>query len=100
MGRLGEVAIVLALFVLLGTLHGTRGQYDDYSYEYNDEADGYDYEEEEYYQEEDAVVMIEREEAVREGADPIANSDVQQRELLDQGGLGASSDGHQGVLYP
>merc|ERR1719289_452867 len=82
MGRLGEVAIVLALFVLLGTLHGTRGQYDDYSYEYNDEADGYDYEEEEYYQEEDAVVMIEREEAVREGEHPIVEIGSPQNQEL------------------
>ena len=26
----GEVASLLALFLLLGTLHGTRAQYDDY----------------------------------------------------------------------
>ena len=37
MERLGEVAIFLALFVLFGTLHGTRGQYDDYDdYKYED----------------------------------------------------------------
>merc|ERR1719289_213236 len=82
MGRLGEVAIVLALFVLLGTLHGTRGQYDDYSYEDNDEADGYDYDDEEYYQEEDAVVMIEREEAVREGEHPIVEIGSPQNQEL------------------
>ena len=62
MGRLGEVEILLALFVLLGTLQGTSGQYDDYmtSEEYN-EYKGYDYEEDEYYQEEDAVVLVESE---------------------------------------
>merc|ERR1719209_2177078 len=67
MGRLGEVAILLTLFVLLGSLHGTSGQYDDYSYDYNDEADGDDYEEEEHYQEEDAVVMAELVEATEGG---------------------------------
>ena len=67
MGRLGEVEILLALFVLLGSLHGTRGQYDDYmtSEEYN-EYKGYDYEDE-YYQEEDAVVMAELVEATEGG---------------------------------
>ena len=40
MGRPGEVALLLALFVLLGSLHVTRAQYDHY--------DDYDYEEEDY----------------------------------------------------
>ena len=58
MGRPGEVAFLLALFVLLGTLHGTRAQYDDYGFEDYDESD-YDYDdddggEEADYQEEDA----------------------------------------------
>ena len=30
MRRPREVVFLLALFLLLGTLHGTRGQYDDY----------------------------------------------------------------------
>ena len=37
MRRPGEVVFLLALFLLLGTLHGTRGQYDDYDdYKYED----------------------------------------------------------------
>merc|ERR1712243_95159 len=46
MGRLGKVAFLLALFVLLGALQGTRAQYDedDYGYEDYDESD-YDYDE-------------------------------------------------------
>ena len=53
MGRLVEVALLLALFVFL---HGARAQYDDYDYEDYDEADSYDYDEaedvEEDFQEE------------------------------------------------
>ena len=45
MGRLGEVALLLALFVLLGNMQGTRAQYDEYDYEDYDEAD---YDEDEY----------------------------------------------------
>merc|ERR1712130_1024790 len=45
--RPGEVAFLLALFVLLGTLHGTRAQYGDYDdYDYNE--DEFDYGDEEY----------------------------------------------------
>merc|ERR1719295_1356838 len=47
MGRPGGVAFLLALFVLLGTMHGTRAQYEDYD-EYE-----YDYRDEEY-EDEDA----------------------------------------------
>merc|ERR1719175_279821 len=39
MGWAGEVAFLLALFVLLGTLHGTRAQYEDYGLEDFDESD-------------------------------------------------------------
>ena len=48
MGRPGKVAFLLALFVFLGTLQGTRAQYDedDYGYEDYDESD-YDYDDEE-----------------------------------------------------
>ena len=61
MGRPGKVAFLLALFVLLGTLQGTRAQYDDYGFEDYDESD-YDYddgwvdavEEEEYKEEAEA----------------------------------------------
>ena len=51
MGRPGRVALLIALFVLLGTLHGTRAQYDDYefhNYKEDDFADDeYLYEDEE-----------------------------------------------------
>jgi len=48
MGRPGKVAFLLALLVFLGTLQGTRAQYDedDYGYEDYDESD-YDYDDEE-----------------------------------------------------
>merc|ERR1719381_244845 len=84
MGRLGEVAILLALFVLFGTLHGTRGQYPGYNYEDYDEADGYDYDDEEYYQEEDAVVMVERVslERVEEVGPPIVEIGPPQNQEL------------------
>ena len=61
MGRPGKVAFLLSLFVLLGTLHGTKAQYDfDYDdfgfdeddYDYEEEGDGYEGEEEEEHQEE------------------------------------------------
>ena len=47
MGWPGEVAFLLALFVLLGTIHGTRAQYEDYD-DYDYEEDDYDYDDEEY----------------------------------------------------
>ena len=47
MARPGEVAFLLALFVLLGTIHGTRAQYEDYD-DYDYEDDDYDYDDEEY----------------------------------------------------
>ena len=56
MGRLGEVALLFALFVLLGTLHGTKAQYDEYGeYDYDESDYNYedDYGEEADYQEED-----------------------------------------------
>ena len=52
MGRPGEVAFLLALFVLLGTLHGTRAQYDDYD-DYNYEEDDYDSDDGEEYEDEE-----------------------------------------------
>merc|ERR1712212_597695 len=52
MGRPGEGAFLLALFVFFGTMHGTRAQYEDYDdYGYNE--DEYDYRDEEY-EDEDA----------------------------------------------
>ena len=40
MGQPRKVAFFLALFVLLGTLHGTRAKFDDYDYEdYEDYED-------------------------------------------------------------
>ena len=52
MGRPGEVAFLLALFVLLGTLHGTRAQYDDYD-DYDYEEDDYDSDDGEEYEDEE-----------------------------------------------
>ena len=59
MGRPGEVALLLALFVLLGTIHSTRAQYDDYD-DYGFDEDDYDYDDdweegEDGYEEELAV---------------------------------------------
>merc|ERR1711971_881028 len=74
MGRLGEGAILLALFVLLGNMQGTRAQYDEYDYEDYDEAGSYDYDEdedvEEDYQEEDADTSAGPEEAGGGGISP------------------------------
>merc|ERR1719209_297759 len=76
MGRLGEVALLLALFVLLGSLHGTRAQYDEYDYEDYDEYGSYDYDEDEDmdedYQEEDADASGRPEEAGEGGEAPMA----------------------------
>merc|ERR1719209_1618727 len=76
MGRLGEVALLLALFVLLGSLHGTRAQYDEYDYEDYDEYGSYDYDEDEDmdedYQEEDADASGGPEEAGEGGEAPMA----------------------------
>ena len=52
MGRPGEVAFLLALFVLLGTLHGIGAQYDDYD-DYNYEEDDYDDDDGEEYEDEE-----------------------------------------------
>ena len=65
MGRPGEVAFLLALVILLWTLHGTRAQYDDYDYddeEYEDacmedgdcDEDGDGFPDEEYAEAEDS----------------------------------------------
>ena len=55
MGRLGEVALFLALFLLLGMLHGTRAQYDGPLDDFEDyDEPEYDFVEDEDYQEEDA----------------------------------------------
>ena len=61
MGRLGEVAFLLVLFVLLGTLHRTRAQYDHYVYEDYDESD---YDESDYGTGEDRDVEDNQEEDV------------------------------------
>ena len=95
MRRFGEVALLFTLFVLLGSMHGIRAQYDEYDYEDYDEAGSYDYEEDkdtvEDYQEGDADASTGPEEPGEGGwsTDSRLHSDVQQRELLDQGGLGA-----------
>ena len=73
MGRLGEVAILLTLVVLLGSLHGTRGQYngpwddfEDYDErEYDFIEDEEEQEEEENFQEEDVQAS-----AKPEGGEP------------------------------
>ena len=74
MGRLGdgEVALLLALFVLLGSMHCTRAQYDEYDYQDYDEADSYDYDEDEdveedFPEEEDASAEPEE---VGKGGEP------------------------------
>ena len=86
MGRLGEVALFLALSVLLGTQHGTTAQYssqypvaypnvpwDDFE-DYADFAE----DEEEDYQEEDAEPEPEPEEAAEVGEPPRANPQNQE----------------------
>ena len=77
MGRPGKVAFLLALLVLLGTLHRAKAQYDDYGFEDYDESD-YDYEEDDDgeeadYQEEDADASGEE-----DGEEPIASTEVGQ----------------------
>ena len=42
MGQPRKVAFLLALFVLLGTLHGTRAKFDDYDYEDYEDMSRYD----------------------------------------------------------
>ena len=82
MGRLGEVALLLALFVLLGRMQGTRAQYDEYDYEDYDEADSYDYDEdddmEEDYKEEDADGNASPEEADEVGEVPLDDPENQE----------------------
>ena len=74
MGRLGEVALLLVLFVLLGMLHGTRAQYDGPwdDFEDYDERE-YDFVEDEDYEEEDAEPEPEPDEA-DEGGEPPRDS--------------------------
>ena len=72
MGRLGEVALLLALFVLLGTraqYNGPWDDFEDYDEREYDFAEDEDLEEEDYYQEEDADASAELEE-VNEGGEP------------------------------
>ena len=72
MGRSGEVVsiLLLAFFVLLGIIHGTTAQYDDYDdYEY--EEDDYDYGEDEDEDEyEDEAEDSEDSEVVTEEGEP------------------------------
>ena len=79
MGRLGEVALLLALFVLLGSMSGTRAQYDEYDYEDYDEAD-YDEDEdvEEDYQEREADTSATPEETGEGGISPTAGAQNQE----------------------
>ena len=78
MGRLGEVALLLALFVLLGSMHGTRAQYDEYDYEDYEEADSYDHDEDEDVEEEDAETSATPEEASEGGVSPTAGPQNQE----------------------
>ena len=61
MGRPGEAALLLALFVLSGLLHGTGAQYDDY--------DDYSYEEDDFH-EPDLEYMDEYEEEAADDEEP------------------------------
>jgi len=81
MGRLGEVALLLALFLLLGS----RAQYnrpwdnfEDYDEREYDFDEDEDLEDEEDYQEEDADASAEPEEADEEGEPPRAHSQNQE----------------------
>ena len=81
MGRPGEVAFLLALFLLLGIMHSIRAQYDHYDYEDYDEPDRYDFDEDEdveddYSQEEEADASRDAE-GVSEEGDPPATSPVE-----------------------
>ena len=78
MGWPGEVAFLLALFVLLGTLHGTRAQYEDYDdYGYNE--DEYDYRDEEYEDEDaDAEPEGDGDDGDAEGSPPTAHPQNQE----------------------
>merc|ERR1719365_482427 len=146
MGWPGEVAFLLALFVLLGMLHGTRAQYEDYGLEDFDESDDDLFDYDDAYGGEEADLEEEFADGSRDtetdvdrdnwGSPPTAgavemnqeftpdcnnencwirvdwessngwrcgnesgvHTRLQQRELLDQGGLGASSKGHLDVL--
>ena len=81
MRRFGEVALLFTLFVLLGSMHGIRAQYDEYDYEDYDEAGSYDYEEDkdtvEDYQEGDADASTGPEEPGEGGKPPTAGPQIQ-----------------------
>ena len=83
MRRPGEVALLLALFVLLGTLHGTSAQYDDYD-DYNYGED-YDYSHLDYESDEDEEEMLvepqlepKEDSEYEEGRPPTANPQNQE----------------------
>merc|ERR1712130_866317 len=81
MGRLGEVSLFLALFLLLGILHGTRAQYDSTLDDFEDyDEPEYDFveDEEEDYQEEDAESEPEPVEAADAGETPTAGPQNQE----------------------
>ena len=91
MGRPGEVVLLLALLVLLGTIHGTRAQYDNYDYEDYDEADNYDFAEdenveEEDYQEEDADASGDTEDGDEGGRPPTASPPWSLNPMCDNDG--------------
>jgi len=84
MGRLGEVAFLLALFVLLRNVHRTRAQYDHYDYEVQAQALGYGTDEDEDVEEEDNleedVEASGDAQGVNEGGEPPA-ADPQNQKL-------------------
>ena len=82
MGRPGEVAFLLTLFVLLGTFHSTKAQFDRYDYEDYDESD---YDDSDYGTDEDSDV----EEEVNQEEDVDASRDAQD---VDEGGEPPAAD--------
>ena len=73
-------AHLIALFVLLRTLHGTRAQYDDYD-DYNYEEDDYDFDEDEYENEADSSYDSEDRQMGRWGGDPPNGCNTQNQEF-------------------
>ena len=83
MGQPRKVAFLLALFVLLGTLHGTRAKFDDYDYEDYEDMSRYDLlsdevedVEEEDYLEEDTEASAEPEKVAEGGRPPTAGPEL------------------------
>ena len=76
MGRPGKVTFLLALFVLLGTLHCAKAQWDDYDFEEFDESE-FDFDDEEDYGEEADYQEEDTDASGEEGGDePIGTPEV------------------------